>query len=180
MIFGPRLRLRPLERADIPAMLVWLADPEVRATLSIYRPLNGVEEAQWFESNAAAGDKQAWGIEIPNGNGGWWLIGNCGFHSLNWRVRKAELGIVIGDKSQWDKGYGTEAVRVLVDWAFGTLNLNRVELAVYARNARAQRAYTKAGLVVEGTLRQASYYNGRYDDVIQMAVLRQDWTPLTA
>ncbi len=179
MICGPRLRLRPLERADIPAMLAWFADPDVRATLASYRPFNDVEETQWFESNAKQGDKQSWGIEIPTEPSGWRLVGNCGFHQINWRVRKAELGVVIGDKTQWDKGYGTEAVRVLVDWAFGTLNLNRVELVVYARNARAQRAYAKAGFVVEGRLRQADFYAGQYDDVLQMAVLRQDWTPLT-
>lgn len=178
MIYGPRLRLRPLERADIPLMLAWFADPEVRATLAAYRPFNEIEETQWFESNAAAGDKQAWGIEIPDGAGGWRLVGNCAFHHINWRARKAELGLVIGDKSEWNKGYGTEAVRVLVDWAFGTLNLNRVQLQVYARNVRAQRAYAKAGFAVEGVQRQADYYAGQYDDVILMAILRQDWLPL--
>jgi diamine N-acetyltransferase len=86
-----------------------------------------------------------------------------------------EFGIFIGDKSLWDKGYGTEAVELLLLHGFQTLNLNRIYLRVYSTNLRAKRSYEKAGFVLEGTLRQAMYRHGQYADIHIMSVLRPEW-----
>ena len=103
------------------------------------------------------------------------MIGNSGFFNIDWRNRGAELGIVIGDKAYWNKGYGTEVMRLLLHHGFTTLNLHRIFLRVFEGNPRAIRAYEKAGFVHEGRMRQAEFRDGKYLDVLLMSVLRPEW-----
>ena len=88
----------------------------------------------------------------------WKLIGTYAFDDIDWRIRSAEFGIMIGDKTYWNRGYGTEAVRLLCQHGFNTLNLNRIFLHVFENNPRAIRAYEKAGFILEGRERQARVY----------------------
>jgi RimJ/RimL family protein N-acetyltransferase len=113
-------------------------------------------------------------IEVCEGET-WVPVGNCSFHVQDWRVRSAELGIFIGDKAYWGKGYGSEVMRLLLAHGFGILNLNRIYLRVYENNQRAIRAYEKAGFVHEGRMRQAEFRNGGYEDILLMSVLRSEW-----
>lgn len=175
MILGKRVRLRALERADLPKFQEWLNDPEVTEGLTLYLPLSAVDEEKWFDGVMQGEPEQRpLAIEIQNGNA-WQLAGNTGLFNLEWTNRSAEFGIFIGDKSNWNKGYGTEALQLILRHAFNTLNLNRVYLRVYASNPRARRSYEKAGFLLEGTLRQALFRHGRYIDVNVMSVLRADW-----
>lgn len=175
IIYGEHLRLRAVERTDVPMFFEWVNDPEVTLGLSLYLPMSNADEEKWFE-RAQAGDanEKPLAIEIKDGDG-WKLIGSCGLFGIEWVNRSAELGILIGDKSIWNKGYGTEAMGLLLRHGFGTLNLNRQFLRVHATNVRAIRAYVKAGFVEEGRLREAVFKNGRYDDIIIMSVLRSEW-----
>ena len=113
-------------------------------------------------------------IEIQDG-ASWQLAGNAGLFHLEWAGRCAEFGIFIGDKSRWDKGYGTEVLQLILLHAFDSLNLNRVFLRVFATNARAIRSYEKAGMIREGTMRQAIFRHGKYIDVHIMSILRSEW-----
>jgi RimJ/RimL family protein N-acetyltransferase len=175
MIYGDRLRLRAVERSDLELFVEWLNDPEVREGLLLHLPLSMAEEEKWFEDmiNHPAVEHPMV-IEIRQDES-WVMIGNCGIHNIDWRLRSAEVGIFIGEKGYWDQGYGTEAMIVLLDHSFNTLNLNRVALQVYEDNPRAVRAYEKAGFVHEGRERQGMYKNGRYVDIIWMSVLRPEW-----
>jgi RimJ/RimL family protein N-acetyltransferase len=176
VIYGKRLRLRAIERADLPRFHEWLNDPEITDGLAIYLPLSMLEEEKWFD-RAMEGDEEQrpLAIEIPNGKE-WLMIGNAGLLQLEWTNRCSEFGLFIGDKSRWDRGYGTETVQLMLRHAFQTLNLNRIYLRVHANNARARRSYEKAGFVLEGTLREAVYRDGEYRDVYIMSVLRSDWS----
>lgn len=175
MITGKRVRLRAPERSDIPLFARWLNDPEVTAGMMFYLPLSLADEENWFESMLHRPQAEhPLTIEIRQDNG-WTMIGNCSFNAIDWRVRSTEVGIFIGEKSFWNQGYGTEAMQLLLRHGFGTLNLNRIFLQVYANNPRAIRAYEKAGFVEEGRKRQAMYKDGVYIDVVLMSVLRQDW-----
>src|SRR4051794_16679062 len=87
----------------------------------------------------------------------------------------AGVGISIGEKELWGKGYGTDAMNALLDFAFGQLRLERVWLDVYDFNARAQRSYEKSGFVAEGTQRHSHYSFGKFNDVVLMAILRDEW-----
>lgn len=105
----------------------------------------------------------------------WTMIGNCGFHNIDWRNRNAEMGVFIGDKSHWDQGFGTEVMRLLLRHGLKTLNLQRICLRVYENNPRAIRSYEKAGFAHEGRLRQAVFQDGEYLDLLYMSVLRPEW-----
>jgi len=175
MICGNRIRLRGVERSDLRKFQEWLNDPEVAENLSVYLPLSMIDEEQWFDGvSRLQADEKPLAIEVKEGRG-WRLIGNLGFFHLEWANRCAEFGIFIGDKSIWDKGYGTETVRLLLRHGFETLNLHRIYLRVYSTNPRAKRAYEKAGFILEGTMREAVYRHGRYADIHIMSVLRSEW-----
>lgn len=175
MIYGDRVRLRHVEREDLPQFVEWLNDPEVSQGLTLHTPLSMAEEENWFE-NVLKGpiDERPLVIEAMEDDE-WRMIGNSGFHNLDWRNRNAELGIFIGDKTYWDQGYGTEVVRLLLRHGFSTLNLYRIFLRVFEDNSRAIRAYEKAGFIHEGRQRQAEYHDGQFYDVLFMSVLRPEW-----
>ncbi len=175
MIIGQGIRLRAIEREDLPRFVAWMNDPEVRQGLNLIYPLSMAQEERWFEQMLQRHPaEQVLGIEVEIG-GVWTLIGTCGLHNVDWVNRQAELGISIGDKAFWNRGYGRHAVRLLLRHAFNTLNLNRVYLRVYETNPRAIRAYEHAGFILEGRLRQARFQNGRYVDELIMSVLRSEW-----
>jgi len=175
IIYGERVRLRAVEREDVKTFHQWVNDPEVTRNLSLYLPMSMFEEENWFNGMAQRDpNTRALAIDIRDG-GGWRMIGNCAMFDIDWINRSGELGIMIGDKAEWNKGFGTEAMTLLQRHGFETLNLNRISLKVYADNARAVRAYEKAGFVREGRLRRAVYKHGSYDDVILMSVLCSEW-----
>jgi len=175
VIYGDRVRLRHVEREDLPKFVEWLNDPEIYQGLSMHTPLSMAEEENWFETMLKSPkDERPLCIEAKVDDG-WQLIGNSGFFDLDWRNRSAELGIFIGDKNFWNQGYGTEVIRLLLRHCFATLNLHRVYLRVFEDNPRAIRSYEKAGFVHEGRQRQGEYHNGEFHDVLFMSVLRPEW-----
>jgi diamine N-acetyltransferase len=188
MIYGERIRLRGVERGDLPTFVKWINDPEVQQGIGIYHPFSQAEEDGWFEKMLTHPvDEHVLAIEahLPGkgaaesdegaGQANWQLIGICGFGHIDWHNRNAEFGINIGEKSYWNKGYGTEAVRLLVKHGFNTLNLNRIFLHVFENNPRAIRAYEKAGFIHEGRERQAEFKNGKYIDVLRMSLLKDEF-----
>ena len=175
MIFGKRVRLRAPERNDLQQFVDWLNDPEVRDGLLLHLPMSLAQEENWFENLVKRPPvEHPMVIEVKDSDA-WRMIGNCGVHEIDWRCRSAMVGIFIGEKSLWNRGYGTEVMELLLQHAFETLNLNRIWLDVYDDNPRAIRAYEKAGFVLEGRKRQAMYKNGQYLDIHLMSVLRNEW-----
>lgn len=175
MILGERIRFRAIERGDLPTFVEWINDPDVRAGISSFLPLSLAREEGWFdEMLKRPTEEHPFGLEAKL-DGGWQLIGSCGLFDVNWRSRKAEIGIMIGRKDLWSKGYGSEAMRLIMKHGFETLNLHRLYLKVYATNPRAIRAYEKVGFVLEGRLREATFDNGVYSDDLIMSVLRPEW-----
>jgi diamine N-acetyltransferase len=183
MIFGERIRLRRDERADISSFVAWLNDPEVRRYLTMTMPISMANEEQWFENMLKLPpQEQPFAIEIrkatpEQGSVEWQLIGNCSFMDVDTTARSAEVGLFIGDKSCWNKGYGTEVMRLLLSIGFSTMNLNRIFLRVDEDNKAGIRAYEKAGFVHEGRFRKAAYRDGQYYDVLIMSVIRNEWNP---
>jgi diamine N-acetyltransferase len=181
MIIGKRVRLRGVERSDIPKFVEWLNDPEVMDGILIRYPISQAEEEGWFDRMLSRpADERVMGIEIraPGSDGeaeSWELVGTCAFNSIDWRVKSAEFGIMIGEKRYWNQGYGTEAVRLLVQHGFDMLNLNRIFLHVFVTNPRAIRAYEKVGFTLEVRERQAEYKNGQYIDVLLMSILKDEF-----
>ena len=102
-------------------------------------------------------------------------IGHCGLFHFDVASRHCELGIAIGEKEYWGRGYGREAVRLLLDYAFRVRNFRRVWLETHAANERAIRAYRACGFVEEGRMREHIWLAGRYVDNVIMGVMREEW-----
>jgi diamine N-acetyltransferase len=118
MIYGDNIRLRAIERQDLPRFVEWLNDPEVIQGLLFYLPMSLAEEEGWFENMLKRPPvEHPLVIEIHEGNE-WVMIGNCGVHNIDWRCRSAEVGIVIGEKRLWGHGYGTQAMQLLLNHCF--------------------------------------------------------------
>jgi RimJ/RimL family protein N-acetyltransferase len=174
VIVGASVRLRPIERDDLPHFVEWFGDPEVRHHLDLYLPFSLAQEERWFESLLERLDRQeAVMLTIETVEGA--HIGNVSLMPINWKDRSAELGITIGDKSYWDKGYGSDAVRTMVRVAFRKMNLHRVYLRVHEDNARGIRCYEKVGFRHEGTMRESVFKEGAYYDVHVMSMLESEF-----
>ena len=184
MIFGERIRFRGIDKDDLTTFIKWVNDPEVLRGTGIYLPLAMADEQDWFETvRKKPLDEHNLAIEanLPGERpespveGVWKLIGSCSFFNLDHRNRSTEFGIMIGEKSYWNKGYGTEAVRLLCRHGFNTLNLNRIFLRVFETNPGAVRVYEKAGFTHEGRQRQAEFRDGKYIDVLVMSILKDEF-----
>jgi RimJ/RimL family protein N-acetyltransferase len=174
MFIGEKVQLRPLERDDLPRFVRWFADAEVRRHLSIYLPFSLAQEERWFDSlldRLKSEQTVLMAIETIDGV----LIGNVGLDAINWKDRNAELGIVIGEKEYWNQGYGTDAIRTILQVAFDQMNLHRVFLRVDADNPRGIRCYEKVGFRLEGTYREAVYRGGAYRDQHVMGILEPEF-----
>jgi RimJ/RimL family protein N-acetyltransferase len=169
---GEKVRLRPMEEHDLPSFVEWLADAEVTQWLAqLGTPPSLEEEYEWYERRRSDPDSLMWAIETLDGR----LVGSTELR-LEPARRKAEFGIVIGEKSEWDHGLGTDALRLVLDYAFGELELNRVELTTAEENERALRVYEKLGFVREGLKRQDRVLDGRFGNTVMMSVLRAEWS----
>jgi RimJ/RimL family protein N-acetyltransferase len=171
-LIGDKVYLRPLEKADAVRCVPWANDPAVTRTLKLFRPLNLQAEEQFIDRTTQSEHSLVLAIAIQATDQ---HIGNVGFESIDFRTRATAFGIMIGEKTEWGKGYGTEATRLLIQHGFHTLNLNRIWLHVYEYNAAAIHIYQKLGFQREGTLRQDTYRDGRYWDTIVMGLLRPEW-----
>ena len=180
MIYGERIRFRGVEKEDLPTFVRWLNDPDVIQGILVHNPISHSDEENWFEGMIKRPpDEHVYGIEVKEdrdqGTETWKLIGTFAFDGIDWRNRSAEFGIMIGEKTYWNQGYGTEAVRLLAQHGFKTLNLNRIFLHVFENNPRAIRAYEKAGFIHEGRERQAEFMDGMYIDVLRMSMLQEEF-----
>jgi RimJ/RimL family protein N-acetyltransferase len=174
MFRGEKVQLGAVLREYLPKYVEWLNDWDVSRFLKpgIVAPISLEDETAWFENRGKSKDNFIFAITtLDQGR----LIGNCGLHDINYKNRTGTFGIFIGDKEYWSKGYGTDATRTLLQFAFEELGLNRVELWVYDYNPRAIRAYEKAGFRKDGVRRQALYREGAFHDEILMCILREEW-----
>jgi diamine N-acetyltransferase len=170
VLTGDQVRLRAIERADLPQLWEQYNDLEVEHRASDGRPLptSLAQLEARFEARAAQGesDKARFVIEIDGA-----VIGECSLHFFDPYSQSCHLGVSIR-QDRWGQGYGQDTVRTLVRYAFTYLNFRKVSLEVLADDERAVGAYAKAGFVEEGRFRAHTWHDGQYRDVLRMAVLR--------
>jgi RimJ/RimL family protein N-acetyltransferase len=169
---GTIITLGPLRESDSETLFKWINTRELVLLSSNFRPVHQENHKEWFRRIQGSDNNIIFAIRTNNTDS---LIGTCQLHSIHSVFRNAELQIRIGEVSHLSKGCGTEAVKLLLDYAFKDLNLERVHLHVLADNQRAVRTYTKCGFQHEGILRKAAYVDGCYRDIVIMAVLREEW-----
>lgn len=170
---GERVGFKTLRREDIPTMARWFQNLEFITYLAAHGLPQSIEnETEWFERHAKITDTsiQLAIFELKRNR----HIGNCGLFNLK-PDNCATMGIGIGEPDAWGKGYGTEATRLLVEYAFFFLNLYNVRLHVYGFNERGRRCYEKAGFREVGRVRGTIVTAGgeRHDEII-MDIVRDE------
>ena len=174
MIEGEVVNLRAYEVSDAAAWVRWYNDAEVTEHLSMRYPLSIAAEEAWLKAHTSSPTDYTsvlFAIEAKDGR----HIGGINFNAIYVESRKARLGITIGEKELWSKGYGADAIRTLLRFAFDEMNLNRVDLTVDASHAGAIACYRKCGFVEEARMRQYHYTHGRYHDWLVMGILREEF-----
>lgn len=174
-LVGERIMLREYRKEDLPHMRKWVNDNEIVEYLSnIFLYPHTVNETEKFLNLMLEGNSNIKGFVICHKDTEEY-IGQIDLIKIDWVSRVAALGIVIGSKENISKGYGSESIKLLQEFVFNRLNLNRLELDVRAYNKRAIAAYKKCGFIEEGVSREDFYINGRYTDTIHMAILKREW-----
>lgn len=183
-LVGKTIYLRCIERDDIVEdYLRWANDSEVTHYMVLgLKPTNREmmeEEYQKMEEEyqKMIKDKNQINLAIVDKKTDK-HIGNIGLYSINWVPRSAEIRIIIGEKDYWGKGIGPEAIRLMMEYAFEKLNLERLCLGVTDKNERAYNAYLKAGFVKEGFLRKTWFRNNEYYNDIRMGILKEEYLKL--
>lgn len=168
---GERVRLRELRETDLPQLVSWWRAPEVAVFNDHVRPRpdKPIEEMfrAWSDNGASSG--AAFCVETVEGE----LVGHVALWGADVRNRCATFAIVVGPEHQ-SRGLGSEATRLMVDYAFDQMGLHRIELMVNADNERAIAAYRRAGFEQEGLFRSKLFYGGRFHDQVFMAALAGD------
>jgi len=173
MYTGELVQLRAYDEKDTKQAQLYMNDPEVKWLLqnNVPFPFTMADEKKFIDGQSAFKDDYTFAIDTLDGE----YIGGCGLNKVDWKNRVATVGIVIGKKDYWGKGYGTDAMKLLISFIFDEMNMNKVQLHVYSYNERAIKSYKKSGFIEEGRLRQAQYNRGQYHDEVIMGLLRDDY-----
>ncbi len=166
---GEHIYLSPMNVDDAETYVKWMSDQEVTDKIGSSSRIITVDgEKKWIEKNA--GEYQFAIIRKSDDA----LIGNCGIENVDQISQTAEVGIFIGDQSDRGKGYGTEVLKLLLDYGFYTLNLHNMMLRVFAFNEPAIHCYKKAGFREFGRRKEAYFAMGKLHDVIYMEAVREE------
>ena len=169
-IIGKKVVLRPIEMSDAPRFVVWLNDPAVNKFV-LKRSITLNEEQKWIRSlKKAKKTEHHFAIDTNKGV-------HVGSIALFVKIpnQMATFGILIGDKNYWNKGYGTDATKTILEYGFNRLKLHRIQLEVYKYNPRAIRVYKKLSFKLEGIRRQSNLYKGTFYDDLIMGILKSEW-----
>ena len=167
-LVGEKVYLSPISMDNAEYFVKWMNDFDVTDYIGRTSQLLTLEsEMQWLEGKTKENGYMMTIIDISNDQ----IIGNIELSKINYVDRSAVLGIMIGEKENRSKGYGTEAIGLLLDFAFNYLNLNSVSLSLLEVNERAKRCYEKVGFKEFGRKRKCKFLNGKYYDAIYMDIL---------
>ena len=174
MLKGKRVALRSVEREDLPILSAFNNDLEVELASGGDPPIpqSFARLQARYDEALRRGERDGCHFAIETDDK---VIGVCDLFHFDETAHTCELGIIIGDKGYWGKGYGREAIRLLLLYAFQYRNQHKVWLRVNANNVRAMSAYGACGFVEEGRQRSHVWSDGHYIDLVLMGVLRDDW-----
>ncbi|MDR0531595.1 MAG: GNAT family N-acetyltransferase [Oscillospiraceae bacterium] len=172
-IQGERIYLSPLDPANAELHARWINDFEVARWVRQYGRAFGLPaEQDWADHIAKDSSNYCFVIVLRDGER---PIGTVDLRDLEPLNRTATLGILIGEADCRGKGYGAEAIRLLLEYGFQWLNLHNIDLTVNSENARAIACYTKVGFREYGRRHEALFFNGHYVDIVRMEILAQNW-----
>lgn len=167
------VRLRPLAESDVDHILGWVNDPEIVGNIAAFagHAFTRDQELDYIRRTLASASDVVWSIEDEHGR----YLGQTGLHQIHDRSRVARLACIIGQRADMGHGYGSAAIRAVLDHAFTTMALHKVWLMVFATNERGRRIYGRLGFVEEGLLREEYFHEGTWRDMVRMSMLAKEW-----
>ena len=172
-LVGERIYLSPLNIEDAEKYVEWFCDFKMTDGIGKSGSIMTLEaEKEWIDRTLKNNDLNFAIINSETDE----LIGNCGFANISYQNRIGTVGIFIGDENNRSNGYGTEALKLLLDYGFNYLNLNNIMLTVKSFNERAINCYKKVGFKELGRRRKSYFLNGRYYDDVHMDILAEEFT----
>ncbi len=173
-IIGERIYLRGLDKADLEGSYFdWLNGREVTKFLDSGAFPNTMDKMEEYYRNVTSSPNNVMLAIIDKESDK--HIGNIKLGTIDWITRVAPLGIMIGDKKFWGKGYGTEAIRLVLDYAFKRLNLHKVFAGVVAIHQASIKAFEKTGFEIEGKARSNCFIDGKYYDSLYLGITEEDF-----
>lgn len=170
-LVGERIYLSPIDKNDCELWTKWVNDTEVSlGTLQTEKIIGIEEEKEILERLSKTGTTFAI-VDLESDK----AIGFLGLPSLDYVNRSSSLAITIGEKSYWNKGYGAEAIDLLLDYGFSILNLHSINLTVYSFNKGAIESYKKSGFKEVGRYREAKIICGEKFDKLVMDIISQEY-----
>ncbi len=179
LLRSPRVRLTAITAADLPAIARWYDDVTFARDFDSRpaRPRTEAELAEWLQAQQKSATAFVFAIRLRENDE---LIGTVEIDGIQWAHRVGWLAIAIGPATRRGHGYGEEALRLALRFAFDELNLYRVQLTVFGYNERAIRLYERLGFQREGTYREYLERDGRRFDMYLYGLLRREWTGVAA
>lgn len=174
MLLSERLLLRALEKSDLNATYMsWLNDTEVSRYLETRFLPQSIQGLQIYWEAHRDDPASPWFAICLQEDGR--HIGNIKLGPIHWLHRRADLSLFIGDRNCWGKGYASEAIALVRDWAFAELDLQKLNAGIYSGNLGSLRAFEKCGFNIEGTLRAEVVSRGERLDLWRMGLTRSVW-----
>ena len=169
---GRRVTLKPITESDFSKMLSWYTNSELLRLIGEVEPWTREKLARWYRE-VCHDTNSAWFTIVVNENQR--VIGDAGLLRMFTPWKTTDISIVIGEKAMWGHGYGTDAGRRLLQYAFDELKFHRVAIGVVAFNTRAVRFWTELGFQQEGIQREGYYCDNTYSNFIMMSLLEDEY-----
>lgn len=171
-LVGERIYLSPRNIEDVEKFTSYLNDFDTTDYIGRSGALMTIDkEKEYLEKNSGGDIFSFVIVKLDNDE----MIGTISLEQLNYISRRATLGIFIGEKEERNKGYGAEAINLILDFGFNYLNLNNIKLDVLGCNERAIACYKKCGFKEYGKRRKCEYINGKYYDRVSMDILKEEF-----
>ncbi len=175
VLTGKHIYLRSFAREDLVHLRRWWEDAELRGLIGETTAMSQADCEKFLEKVYADSSREWFVVVIKKNNR---VIGEAGLLRMDRAWRATDVSVIIGEKEEWGKGYGTEAILLLLDRAFRQLDFHRVAIGVVGFNERALRFWEKAGFRREGIHRDGYYYDGKYYDFVMMSILEDEFRDL--
>ena len=169
IIIGEKVRLEPVTQELLPHYVTWFQDMQVMQYIGSGTMTLEMEK-DWYTKVSENKDAWVWAIFVGDKH-----IGSTGIHQIHWRNRRAMTGNMIGDKTEWNKGYGSEVVALRTRFAFEELGLNKLQTEVMMDNIGSRRALEKSGYVQCGLYKEHVYRGGKWHDMWLAEVQKSAW-----
>ncbi len=174
-IIGKNLLLCPQCEEDVERNTIWINDPQVRKYLTPRKPITIMEGVEWIRSNSKS-DKDIIFAVVKKDN--MEHIGNMGLHNIDEITNTATFGFMIGEKKYWKKGYGTEMLELMLEYAFNTLGLRRVKSSALKPNKGSCKTHKKCGFKKIDVFSKKHLVDGKHLDEILFEIFKKDWVKI--